>query len=111
MYGVVPLLAALALLAVGQGLVAPTGAALLSQRAGPASQGQTLGLAQSNSALARVFGPMVAGAAYANYGDLMPFFVGGITVLAAALAAYTWLSHDLPRPPQTSPGTRAPQGT
>lgn len=100
LYGLAPLLVALAVLAVGQGLVAPTGAALLSQRAPKGDQGQTLGLAQSSSALARVFGPMVAGAAYVQFGDLMPFFVGGVTVFGAATAAARWLGPHASKTPQ-----------
>ena len=86
--GLAPLLLALAFVAVGQGLIAPTGSALLSRSADAAHQGETLGLAQSSSALARVFGPVVAGAVYQQLGDLAPFFLGGAVVLGAALVAH-----------------------
>jgi MFS family permease len=81
------LLVALAVVAVGQGLIAPTGSALLSRSADAAHQGEVLGLAQSSSALARVFGPVVAGAAYQQLGDQAPFFLGGVVVLGASLVA------------------------
>lgn len=86
-----PVLVALGLLAIGQGLVAPTGAALLSHSAGSHEQGEVLGFGQSGSALARVVGPLVAGGLYQQLGDLMPFWVGGAVVLAAGCAAHLWL--------------------
>lgn len=90
--GLGPVLVALAALATGQGLVAPTGAALLSQSAGSHEQGEVLGFGQSSSALARVCGPVAAGVLFQHSGDLAPFYAGGAVVFAAACAAQLWLS-------------------
>ena len=94
--GLWPLLAALGVVAVGQGLIAPTGSALLSRSTDAAHQGEILGLAQSSSALARVFGPVVAGTVYQQLGDLAPFFLGGTVVLVAA-----WMAPKVPKPNKT----------
>ena len=53
-------------LAVGNGLSQPAVSAYVSKCADPAAQGSTLGVAQSMSSLARVFGPALAGALYGS---------------------------------------------
>jgi DHA1 family tetracycline resistance protein-like MFS transporter len=86
-WGLVPLLIALAILAVGQGLVSPSLSALLSRSVPATRQGSVLGLSQSSSAMARVLGPAFAGFAYQRYDDLAPFSLGGVVLAIAALAA------------------------
>ncbi len=78
-------LAALGLLAMGQGLVVPGLSALTSRLTAADRQGSVLGVGQSLAAGARAFGPLAAGGLYdANAG--LPYFVGGaLAVLAGAL--------------------------
>jgi MFS transporter, DHA1 family, tetracycline resistance protein len=83
--GGVGLAAALALVAVGQGLVTPSLSALLTGSSGPDSLGRLLGVSQSLSALARVVGPIAAGVAFAALGPGSPY------VAAAAVAALALL--------------------
>lgn len=76
------MLAAVAGLAVSQGLLTPTLSALTSQLAAAEEQGTVLGVGQSLAALARAVGPLAAGALY----DLemgWPYLFGA---LLAALA-------------------------
>jgi MFS transporter, DHA1 family, tetracycline resistance protein len=83
--GAAGLAAALAAVAVGQGLVTPSLSALLTGSAGPDSLGRLLGVSQSLSALARVVGPIAAGVAFAALGPGSPY------VAAAAVAALALL--------------------
>ena len=75
-------LAALGLLAAGQGLASPSLATLLSQATGATEQGSVLGAGQSFSALARAVGPLVAGSLY-DLAIPLPFLAGGVLALAA----------------------------
>jgi len=80
-------LAALGLLAAGQGLVVPSLSALASQIAAANSQGSVLGVSQSLSACARAFGPLVAGGLY-DVSVGLPYWIGGaVAVLAGFLVA------------------------
>jgi MFS family permease len=59
-----PLIAAVCLMGVAQGLCHPTLSAFISKVAPPAHRGGILGVSSSMSALARVIGPALAGLAY-----------------------------------------------
>lgn len=77
-------LAALGLLAAGQGLTVPGLSALTSQITTADRQGAVLGVGQSLAAAARAFGPLLAGALYDV--DLgLPYYLGGGLALAAGL--------------------------
>jgi multidrug resistance protein len=80
--GLVP---ALALLVMGQGLVAPTLAAAVAGRARADRRGMALGIQQSAGGLARVVGPAGAGALFDHVGVATPFVVAA--VLAAVAVA------------------------
>lgn len=81
------LIGALALLAIGLGLVQPALNSLISRRAGGGEQGQVLGVTQSVGSLARVLGPPFAGYLFAGLGHGSPFLGGAaITALAFVLA-------------------------
>jgi MFS transporter, DHA1 family, tetracycline resistance protein len=69
----------------GYALVIPTGTALVSRDANSSSQGQMLGQYQSIGALARIIGPLAAGALY-GWRIESPYLVGGV-VMVIALAA------------------------
>lgn len=75
---------ALAVLATGQGLLAPTTATLIA-RAGGSALGGVLGIGQSASAAARAVGPIAAGAAF-DVRPAMPYLLGAaLCGVAAAL--------------------------
>ena len=75
-------------LAVGNGLSQPAVSAFVSKCADPSAQGSTLGVAQSMSSLARVFGPALAGALYGSaLGVRSPFAFGCVGAAAALLLA------------------------
>jgi predicted MFS family arabinose efflux permease len=82
--GWAPVTAALALLVVGQGLVAPTLASLISARAPSHQRGQALGVQQSAGGLARSVGPALAGFLF-GHSIPAPYLVGAVLVVAALL--------------------------
>lgn len=60
--------AVLALLGIGYGLAGPSMLGLISRRTGGARQGSVLGVAQSVASLARIIGPVLAGAVMSGAG-------------------------------------------
>ena len=79
------LVPALALLAFGQGIAAPTLTSLLVDRVPPDERGQALGFQQSAGALARIAGPALAGKLF-DVRVPLPYLVGaGLTIAALAL--------------------------
>ena len=79
------LVPALALLALGQGIAAPTLTSLLVDRVSPDERGQALGFQQSAGALARIVGPALAGKLF-DVRIPLPYLVGaGLTLAALAL--------------------------
>jgi DHA1 family tetracycline resistance protein-like MFS transporter len=75
---------ALLLIAVGQGLLAPSLSTLLSRAVAATEQGGTLGLSQSLSSLSRAIGPILAGTMFDFY---QPLPYGFAALLAASMAA------------------------
>jgi DHA1 family tetracycline resistance protein-like MFS transporter len=76
-------LAALGGLAVGQGLMSPLLATLLSRSSGADEQGGLLGLGQSLAAAARAVGPLAAGWLY-DRGVEIPYVIAAALMLVAA---------------------------
>jgi DHA1 family tetracycline resistance protein-like MFS transporter len=76
-------LAALSLLALGQGLVTPSLSSLLSRESHADEQGSTLGVGQSMAAGARAVGPLVAGGLY-DLGIALPYVLGALLALCVA---------------------------
>jgi DHA1 family tetracycline resistance protein-like MFS transporter len=75
------------LVATGTGLYTPSLNSYTSQKATPETQGLTLGVVQSLSALARVLGPPVGGLAYQFVGMRGPYVLGCLgTLLVFALS-------------------------
>ncbi|MBX6752500.1 MAG: MFS transporter [Micromonosporaceae bacterium] len=74
---------ALGVVAIGQGLLTTTSAALISSTGGP-EHGQAFGVGQSASAAARAIGPLVAGAVF-DAGAALPYLGGAALCLLAAL--------------------------
>ena len=82
-----PLLAALAVLALGQGIAHPSLSALTSKLAGPDEVGGVMGVYQSMSSLGRIVGPFWAEIAYGQIGFAWPFRTGSVFMLAGCLVA------------------------
>jgi MFS transporter, DHA1 family, tetracycline resistance protein len=73
----------LAMLSGGYGLANPSIASLISRRTEPQLQGEVLGVNQSALALARIFGPIVAGVAYQMLSPATTYVGAGLVALAA----------------------------
>jgi DHA1 family tetracycline resistance protein-like MFS transporter len=78
-------LAALGGLAVGQGLMSPMLATLLSRSSGADEQGGLLGLGQSLAAAARAVGPLAAGWLYDRGVEIPSVIAAALMLVAAAL--------------------------
>ncbi len=77
------LLVSVSALALGMGAMQPSINSLISRRAGIERQGEVMGVAQSAGSLARVVGPIIAGALFAGFGRNTPFLWGAALVVAA----------------------------
>jgi multidrug resistance protein len=85
------LLPALALLAVGSGLVFATTTTLISLASGEGEQGTMLGLTASVGAAARIAGPLVGAALFQHVAVAAPLVMGGVLFALCAVAAL-WMS-------------------
>lgn len=95
-----PFLAVLAGLAVGSSLARAPIFGMISILAPADEQGATIGVAQSVGSLARILGPIFAGACF-QYSQQLPYLVcGGISILAALVAAVKLkdVKHDIKAP-------------
>jgi MFS family permease len=100
-FGVPVLCAGMAVVAFGSGLTNPSLSAHVSRCTDAASQGAILGVYQSVSAFARVFGPATAGPLYQLVGHSAPYFmatIGMLTALALALALRPVAPPEQPSP-------------
>jgi MFS family permease len=70
-------------LTVGQGLVMPTLTAIVAGRVSTGQRGGVLGVQQAAGGLARVVGPAVGGAAFAQLGPPAPYVIGAALALVA----------------------------
>jgi MFS transporter, DHA1 family, tetracycline resistance protein len=77
---------AVALLALGTGLVTPSLRSLVSRRLGDSGQGAALGSLQGLQSLASFLGPPLAGLAYETIGRRSPFWLGILL-----MAVVVWL--------------------
>lgn len=99
--GLALLLIALGVLSIGDGAVTPTSSALLSFSTPGDAQGELLGLSQGAGGLARVLGPMAAGSLFLMGGASAPF-------ISAALLALVALAIALPHLPKAPPPLQQP---
>lgn len=83
-------IASCALLPLGFGINNPSLQALLSRSAPDELQGGLLGLNQSLGSLARVCGPLLAGAAFGWRGPGTPFVLGALLLAGAAVVAWNY---------------------
>ncbi len=82
------LIAAVSLLALGNGALAPSLNSLISRVAGAAEQGEVMGVAQSVGSLSRVLGPLIAGALFSELGRNSPFLWGAALVAGGLLIGW-----------------------
>ena len=73
--------------ACGMSLAMPNISAMISRASPPDRQGAMLGLNMASSSVARIFGPMIAGALFAGLGHDWPFVIGALLTIPAALMA------------------------
>lgn len=85
---------ALLLLTAGQGLVQTTMTATLAGRAGPEQRGRLLGAQQSASALARIVGPALGGAALGGAASGLVYAVGAALSGAALVGVVVFAAGD-----------------
>jgi hypothetical protein len=83
----IEMLAVLVLLSLGSSLSRAPVFGLLSNLTPANEQGATIGVAQSAGSLARIAGPMFAASLYVQVPALPYVICGGVSVLAAAIAA------------------------
>ena len=76
------------LVALGQSLAFPNVAAMISHATHPDRQGAMLGLNLSGGALARIFGPLLAGPLFMTTGASSPFISGAILMLPGVWCAW-----------------------
>lgn len=81
------LVVAMTFLAAGLGLLNPSLHSLISRAAAADSQGATLGIAQSASSLARIAGPLFAGALFQGLGREWPYIAGAVIMVAVIAAS------------------------
>ncbi|WOB79305.1 MFS transporter [Brevundimonas nasdae] len=73
--------------ACGMSLAMPNISAMISRASPPDRQGAMLGLNMASSSVARIFGPMIAGALFSGLGHDWPFVIGALLSIPAALMA------------------------
>ena len=83
------LFASMILISVGQGIASPTYTTLVAEAAPPDKRGEALGYQQSAGALARIAGPVIAGALFDSVGIGSPYLFGGALFLIALAAVWT----------------------
>jgi DHA1 family tetracycline resistance protein-like MFS transporter len=82
-----PLLAILAVLAVGQGIAHPSLSAFTSKLVDPDQVGGVMGVYQGMSSLARIIGPFWGEVVYGAIGFAWPFRTGSVFMLLACVVA------------------------
>jgi DHA1 family tetracycline resistance protein-like MFS transporter len=81
-------LVAMALLAIGMGLLNPSVTSLFSRVAGADERGGIMGVSQSASSLARILGPLVAGAVFTVWGRNAPYYLGAALMVCVVVMAF-----------------------
>lgn len=85
-------------LSFGTGTLQPTLLSLISEVTSDAEQGITLGVNQSLSALARMFGPLWGGFTFEYFGYPFPFLTGSVFMFLIVLAAIFYIPRKLKLP-------------
>lgn len=95
--GLMILLMALGMVALGQGMLTPSLSSLISKQAAPDRQGMVLGVSQAMGSLARILGPLLGGWLYARVSRTSPYLVGGLMMLGTS-ALTAWYQSRLNAP-------------
>lgn len=82
-------------LSIGTGMLQPTLLSLISGVASEAEQGMTLGVNQSLSALARMFGPLWGGFAFEFFGYPFPFLTGAAFMFLVVAATIFYIPRKI----------------
>lgn len=90
--------------ACGMSLAMPNISALISRSTPPDRQGAMLGLNMATGSIARIFGPMIAGALFSGIGHDWPFLVGAALTVPAA-----WVAINAGRALKRGASERAPE--
>jgi MFS transporter, DHA1 family, tetracycline resistance protein len=90
------LLITLAVLSIGSGLTRPPLFGLLSMLTPPDQQGATIGVAQSAGSLARIFGPMFAGAFFQTH-PAVPYLTCAVIAVATGIIGWSRLMNTVQR--------------
>jgi len=98
------MLAVLAPMSVGSGLVQPSISSLLSRMAKREDQGGTLGIGESASAMGRIIGPEAGTFTYSHVSFGFPYVAGGVLMGVAAVVAATLLRVPVDRDEAAAPG-------
>ncbi|MFM2184052.1 MAG: hypothetical protein RJB61_2346, partial [Actinomycetota bacterium] len=85
---------ALLVLAVGQGIAAPSVTELVNRASPSSRRGEAMGFQQSASAMARVVGPPAAGAAFDRVGVWSPMAAGSVLTVMALVVVVIWKVHS-----------------
>lgn len=93
------LIAAMTLLAIGNGLSNPSLSSLVSKEADETERGAVLGVYQGAGSLARVVGPMYAGIVFAQVGASIPFVIAAACMVPGMVMVLL-----LPRRVAVNPG-------
>ncbi len=95
--------------AFGMAMTMPNISALISRSVAPDRQGAMLGLNMASSSIARIFGPMIAGAIFSQIGHDWPFLIGAaLTIPAAVMAINAGRAFRKRQTAATSPGPLPP---
>jgi predicted MFS family arabinose efflux permease len=73
--------------ASGMAMTMPNISALISRSVDPDRQGAMLGLNMASSSIARIFGPIIAGAIFSQIGHDWPLIIGAALTVPAAVMA------------------------
>ena len=71
--------------ACGMSLAMPNISAMISRASPPDRQGAMLGLNMASSSVARIFGPMIAGALFSGLGHDWPFVIGALLTIGSVI--------------------------
>jgi MFS family permease len=93
------LFTALFLLAFGQGIAGPSTTALVAEAAPADKRGEALGYQQSVGAVARIAGPITAGALFDGVNEATPYVIGGVLFFVALAVVWSLTTRPVPVQP------------
>ncbi len=88
------LIAAMTLLAIGNGLSNPSLSSLVSKEASATERGSVLGVYQGAASLARFVGPLYAGFVFAQFGPAYPFVIAAACMIPALVFVFLLPRHE-----------------